>query len=95
MSVFDRLLRALGLDSPDMTLDHVPAKALEDVADWRDAKVRAAAERHAKPFKCAADSVPRERFVGAAMQKEIVRPRATVTPINRSNKRNPKERNAT
>lgn len=85
MSLLQTIIRAFIGDPGDpFTLDHVPAKALEDSAvDWRDEKVRKAAERYGKPFKCAADSVPRERLVGRDQQKEIVRPKASVTPIRR------------
>lgn len=86
MSLFTRIADALGLGiGPDpFTLDNVPVKALE--IDWREEAVKKAAERHGKPFLCAVDGVPRERFVGKAMEKEIVRPTATVHSIRRNSK---------
>lgn len=85
MSLFDRIVRAfIGDPGEPAMLDNVQAN--ENVIDWREAAVKKAAARHGKPFLCAADGVLRERFVGSAMQKEIVRPQATVTPIRRKTK---------
>lgn len=76
MSLIDRIARAFGFGiSPDpFTLDNVPVNALGP--DWRDEKVKAAAERLGRPFLCGPDGVPRERFVGKDMHKEVVRPKA-------------------
>lgn len=90
MSLFNTIIRAFVGDPGDpFTLDNVPVKALEIGADWRDEKVKEAAERYGKPFKCAADGVPRERYT-LDRQIEVVRPKATVTPIRR--KPNAKEK---
>lgn len=86
MNIFDRIARALGWTAPDFTLDSVPVKALDCAADWRDEAVKRAAEKHGQPLKCGPDGVPRERFVGREMQKEIVRPKATVHQLNERRK---------
>lgn len=39
------------------TLDFVPVAS---APDWREEKLKEAAKRHGRPFKCAADGLPRE-----------------------------------
>lgn len=80
MKLLDALKRALLGDYEALTLDHVPTEAMND---WRAERVKLAAVRFGKPFKCAADGVPRERFVGTERKLEVVGPKASVTPIRR------------
>lgn len=88
MNILAAIMRHLtGERSDPMCLDNVPVSAL-DCVDWRDEAVKKAAERHGKPFLCAADGVPRERFVGVEKQIEVVRPKATVTAIDSKRKKN-------
>lgn len=88
MSIFATIKRHLLGERPDpFVLDAVTVKALEGITDWRDEKVKQAAERFGKPFKCAADGVPRERLRHDTREIEIVRPKATVTDITKGRKR--------
>ena len=52
------LLRLFSDSGEPRILDHVPIRGR--VTDRHDAALRAAAQRHGKPFKCAARNLPRE-----------------------------------
>jgi hypothetical protein len=84
MKLLKAIKRAFIGDPGDPTiLDHVPTKA---EVDWRDAKVKAAAVKLGRPFKCGPNGVPRERMVwkGADASVEFLDlPKASVTHIKR------------
>lgn len=72
MNLLTTIKRALTGDVGEPALlDHVPVSG---APDWRAEKLKAAAERHGKPFRCAADGLPRE------LQKDgatvVVRPKS-------------------
>lgn len=60
MKLIDRLFgpEAAASYEPSQVLDHVPLSAPDD--DWRKARIIEAAQKHGKPFKCAAADVPHE-----------------------------------
>lgn len=87
MNPLRALLRMFSADSAGdpCLLDHVPVSG---APDWRETKLKAAAERHGKPFRCAADGLPRERIesgtpvvVGEAAPKK--RPAAALEFVRR------------
>jgi hypothetical protein len=59
--LFQALKRSSSNDDERHNLDHVPLPASHD---WRKQRLAEAAQRHGKPFKCAADGMPREIMVG-------------------------------
>lgn len=60
--LYASIVRALVGDpgEPDV-LDFVPVTGTHD---WREEKLKAAAEKHARPFKCGPNGLPRERMKG-------------------------------
>lgn len=69
---------------PEM-LDHVPVEPEKKKRHIHARKLKAAAERHAKPFKVATDGLPREVMVKPGTFKVVDAPeQATVTPIKRA-----------
>lgn len=60
MKVWDRIFRrspAAGYQSAPL-LDHVPVSQSDD--DWRSERLREAAEKYGRPFKCAGSDLPHE-----------------------------------
>lgn len=66
MNVFRSIARALRprrrYAVPSL-LDHVP---IETSSDWRRNRLTEAAQKHGKPFKCAAAEMPREVMIGGS-----------------------------
>lgn len=62
-------------------IDHL---AVSGGPDWRDAKLKAAAQKYGRPFKCADGSVPREIIVDGKITtlRPGEKPRATVTALS-------------
>jgi hypothetical protein len=60
MSLLSRLSRAFTGDVPADVIDHAPFSGSRSY----DEKLKEAARKYAKPFKCAANGLPREIFDG-------------------------------
>lgn len=67
MNILDRIVRALRGARPDAesSNDHLPYERF----DWREPLLVEAARKYGKPFKCAADELPREVILGG---KDVV-----------------------
>ena len=66
VSIIQRIISALSrrnvrYDISSDVLDHVPVNGADD---WRKQRLSEAAQKHGKPFKCAAPDMPREVLVG-------------------------------
>ena len=82
-NIFHSLLQAWRDTLDDTPLSHVPVKR-KARKDWREAALQNAAQRHGKPFKVAADGLPREVLdKGKSRVVGIPETEATVTPIKR------------
>lgn len=88
MTLSERIARFfLGSIADDpMTLDHV---AVPGGPDWREEKLKAAAQKYGRPFKCADSSVPREIIVDGKITtlRPGEKPKATVTPITKKTRK--------
>lgn len=64
-------------------VDHV---AVSGGPDWRNEKLKTAAQKYGRPFKCADSSVPREIIVDGKITtlRPGEKPKATVTPIRKA-----------
>lgn len=79
---WNTILRALrGEQSDPDVVEHVKTKASRD---WRAKKLKEAAAKHGKPFKCGPDVLPRERI---EKNGAIVEVTSNVTPINQHHRR--------
>jgi hypothetical protein len=77
------IARAFTGDPGDPSLiDHVPVVSERD---WREEKLAQAAAKYGKPFRCAADGLPREVFKDCKFT--VTRPLASVTPLEKAPKR--------
>lgn len=82
-----KFLRSLwrGISDAEATIDHAPVEPEKRKRHIHTRKLKAAAERHAKPFKVATDGLPREVMVKPGTFKVVDAPeQATVTPIKRA-----------
>ena len=67
MSILKGVIRAFSRENPTRydesshIIDHVP---ISSGHEWRRQRLIEAAQKHGKPFKCAADNMPREVWVG-------------------------------
>ena len=79
-----RLLHGAAQTPPQFRADAEPARKRKPQGkDWRDRAIQKAAFRYGKPFKCAADGVPREVLLGDRASRVIelrsTQEKATVT----------------
>lgn len=67
-----RLLHGAAQTRPQFRTEAEPARKRKAQAkDWRERAVQKAAIRYGKPFKCAADGVPREVLLGDRTSRVI------------------------
>jgi hypothetical protein len=60
MNLIDRITRAFSGDVPADVIDFAPVNADESAQERYAAKLKRAADKYGKPFKCAANGLPRE-----------------------------------
>jgi hypothetical protein len=66
MSIFERISRVFTEtpSAPQAKERSLELLAASETVDWRKEQLAAAAKKYGRPFKCAADDMPREVFVG-------------------------------